>query len=197
MVFDSLKKTLKMKKYLIIALILFVGFSVNAQKKEASIKWITFEEAVKAQAKNPKKIMLDAYTTWCGPCKLLDKNTFTNPDLIEYVNKNFYAVKFNAEGNDVVNFKGKKYTNPQFDPNKTGRNSQHQLSQILGVSAYPTILFLDEKASVITPVIGYRTAQELELYLKFFKEDSYKKITSQEEFSKYATEFKPTFMMIN
>lgn len=197
MVFDSLKKTLKMKKYLIIALIILVSTSVNAQKKVATIKWLTIEEAVKAQAKNPKKIMLDAYTTWCGPCKLLDKNTFTNPDLIEYVNKNFYAVKFNAEGNDVVNFKGKTYTNPQFDPNKTGRNSQHQLSQILGVSAYPTILFLDEKASVITPVIGYRTAQELELYLKFFKEDTHKKITSQEEFSKYATEFKPSFNLIN
>ncbi|MDP3352631.1 MAG: thioredoxin fold domain-containing protein [Flavobacteriaceae bacterium] len=186
-----------MKKYLFIAFIAFIGLSVNAQKKEATIKWMTFEEAVKAQAKKPMKIMLDAYTTWCGPCKLLDKNTFTNPDLIDYVNKNFYAVKFNAEGNDVVKFKGQTLTNPNFDATKTGRNSQHQLSQVLGVSAYPTILFLDEKADVITPVIGYRTAQELELYLKFFKEDSYKKITSQEDFNKYASEFKPSFKLIN
>lgn len=186
-----------MKIHIIIAFIAFVGLSVNAQKNDVTIKWITIEEAVKAQARNPKKIILDAYTTWCGPCKLLDKNTFSNPDLIAYVNKNFYAVKFNAEGNDVVNLKGKTYTNPNFDPNKTGRNSQHQLSQFLGVTAYPTILFLDEKATVITPVIGYRTAQELELYLKFFKEDTHKKITSKEDFSKYASEFKPSFIPIN
>lgn len=186
-----------MKKLILIALIAVIGLSFKPTTKVKSINWITFEQAVAAQKKNPKKIMLDAYTTWCGPCKMLDKNTFTNPDLIDYVNKNYYAVKFNAEGNEVVKFKGKTFTNPNFDASKTGRNSQHQLSQVLGVSAYPTILFLDEKADVITPVIGYRTAQELELYLKFFKDDSYKKITTQEEFSKFAAEFKPSFKVIN
>lgn len=182
-----------MKKYIFTVLIVFAGLTVNAQKKGASINWLTFEEAVLAQAKKPKKIMLDAYTTWCGPCKMLDKNTFTNPDLIDYVNKNYYAVKFNAEGNDVVNFKGKKHTNPNFDPKKTGRNSQHDFSKLLGVSAYPTILFLDENANVITPIIGYRTAQELELYLKFFKDNKHKEITDKESWEKYIAEFKPTF----
>ena len=182
-----------MKKIVLITLIAVIGLSFKPTTKEKSINWMTFEQAVAAQKKNPKKIMMDAFTTWCGPCKLLDKNTFSNPDLIAYVNKNFYAVKFNAEGNDVVNLKGKSYTNPNFDPNKTGRNSQHQLSQFLGVTAYPTILFLDEKATVITPVIGYRTAQELELYLRFFNENKHKEITTKESFEKYSAAFKPSF----
>ena len=60
---------------------------------------MSLEEAVAAQAVHPKKIMMDVYTSWCGPCKMLDKNTFQNPDVVEYVNENYYAVKFNAEGN--------------------------------------------------------------------------------------------------
>lgn len=191
------KKLLKMQKIILITLVTVISLSFKPSTKEKSINWITFEQAVAAQKKNPKKIMLDAYTTWCGPCKMLDKNTFTNPDLIDYVNKNYYAVKFNAEGNEVVNFKGKSYTNPNFDPKKTGRNSQHELSKLLGVSAYPTILFLDENTAIITPIIGYRTAQELELFLKFFKENKHKEITTKESFEKYSAEFEPSFSFIN
>ncbi|GAL73053.1 thioredoxin family protein [Jejuia pallidilutea] len=59
--------------------------------------------------------MMDVYTVWCGPCKMLDKNTFRNPDVIDYVNKNYYAVKFNGEGNDVVSYKDNSYANPGYN----------------------------------------------------------------------------------
>jgi thiol-disulfide isomerase/thioredoxin len=57
---------------------------------------MSIEEAVEAQKKEPKKIMMDVYTKWCGPCKMMMANTFTNADVIEYLNAN-YAVKFDAE----------------------------------------------------------------------------------------------------
>ena len=44
----------------------------------ASINWISLEEAVAAQQKEPRKIMMDVYTKWCGPCKMMMANTFTN-----------------------------------------------------------------------------------------------------------------------
>ena len=53
--------------------------SLSAQEK---IKWMSFGEALKAQKKEPRKIFMDVYTDWCGPCKLLDKNTFQNPCLL-------------------------------------------------------------------------------------------------------------------
>ena len=62
------------------------------------INWVTLEKAIELQKKTPKKIMMDVYTSWCGPCKMLDKNTFQNADVVKYVNANYYAVKFNAEG---------------------------------------------------------------------------------------------------
>jgi thioredoxin-related protein len=177
-----------MRKILIITITLF-SLSLSAQQ----INWMSFEEAVNAQKVTPKKIFVDAYTIWCGPCKMLDKNTFSNPDLIAYMNKNYYAVKFNAEGNETVNFNGKKFSNPDFNPKSTGRNTPHELSSYFGVRAYPTLLFLDEQANFITPLTGYRTPNQLELYLKMFYNDDYKKLTTQEEFDAYSANFKFEF----
>ena len=158
------------------------------------INWVTFEEAVALQKKNPKKIMMDMYTVWCGPCKMLDKNTFHNKDVVDYVNKYYYAVKFNAEGNDVVNFKGKTFQNPNYDPAKAKRrNSGHELSRYFSVQAYPTMVFLDENAEFIAPIRGYKTPQQLELYLKMFKENEHKGMDTQEKFDAYYKAFKPEF----
>jgi len=173
-----------MKKIIFLLVFIFT-ISLNAQE----INWMNFEQAIAAQKKNPKKIMVDAHTKWCGPCKMLDRNTFHNPDVVAYVNKNYYAVKFNAEGNETINFKGKTFTNPNFDPNKSGRNSSHQLASYYGVRAYPTILFLDEKSDFIGPLVGYKTPKQLELFLKIFKNDDYKKIKTKEDFEKYSSNF--------
>ena len=55
------------------------------------IEWISFEKAIKAQKENPKKILMDVYTDWCGPCKLMDKKTFQNPYVAAYVGEHYYA----------------------------------------------------------------------------------------------------------
>ena len=55
---------------------------------------------------------MDVYTEWCGPCKMMDKNTFANRDVLNYINENFYAVKFNGEGNEKINFFDQEFTNP-------------------------------------------------------------------------------------
>ncbi|WP_456377592.1 thioredoxin family protein [Lutibacter sp.] len=177
-----------MKKIPILALLLF-SLSITAQE----INWMTLEQAVEAQKTAPKKIFMDAYTTWCGPCKMLDKNTFRNKDVVDYVNKNYYAVKFNAEGNEIINFKGTTYTNPNFNPNTSGRNSSHQLSTYLGVRAYPTIIYLDEQANLIAPITGYKTPSQLELFLKLFAFDDFKKLTSDGDWKNYQANFKSEF----
>ena len=175
-------------KYILI-LFLFSVF-VNAQE----INWLTMNEALAKQKEQPKKIMIDMYTVWCGPCKMLDRNTFSNKKLAEYVNANYYAVKFNAEGDEGVDFNGQTFSNPNYDPAKAKRrNSQHQMAQYFGTRSYPTILFLGENAEFLVPIPGYRTAPQLELYLKLFAEDLYKTINSQDAFNAYAKSFKSSF----
>ena len=171
-------------------LLLLGSLSLTAQE----INWMSFADAVEAQKNEPRKIMIDAYTTWCGPCKLLDKNTFQNKDVADYINNHYYAVKFNAEGNEIVTFKENTFTNPNFDPEKRGRNSSHELTSFFQVRAYPTMLFLDEESNFIGPITGYRTPRQLEIYLKIFKSDEYKNITTKEAWEAYSSNFKYEFV---
>lgn len=171
-------------------LVFFATLSSVAQE----INWVTLEEAVALQNKKPKKIMLDVYTSWCGPCKLLDKNTFKNKDVTNYVNKHYYAVKFNAEGNSVVNYKDKTFSNPKYDSKfSNSRNSVHELAEYFKIKAYPTIVFLDEKGELIFPLQGYKKPTELELFLKMFNENKHLELDTQDKFYKYYKAFVPKF----
>ncbi|WP_282041265.1 thioredoxin family protein [Winogradskyella flava] len=185
------------KLHFIIAFIAFgtlMSFQKVNETPENEINWVTIEEAVELQKKEPKKIIMDVYTNWCGPCKMLDKNTFHNEDVVNYINEHFYAVKFNAEGNDEVTFDEKTFTNPNYDAAKANRrNSSHEFTRYLKVSGYPTLAFFDEEAKLIAPISGYRKPRQLELYLKLFKTDKYKEMTTQEQFNEYFKSFKPEF----
>ena len=87
-------------------------FAPLSNAQEAKINWMTLEEAVAAQQDQPRKIMMDVYTQWCGPCKMMMSRTFTSKQVIAYINENYYAVKFDAESPNPVQFKGQTFENP-------------------------------------------------------------------------------------
>ncbi|WP_026452634.1 thioredoxin family protein [Aequorivita capsosiphonis] len=176
-------------KNIILLLLLISAGAINAQ----GINWMTMNEALEAQKKEPKKIFMDVYTTWCGPCKMLDKNTFGDKEVIEYVNKNYYAVKFNAEGTENVDYQGFVYTNPNYDAKRKGRNSQHLFAHAMKVTAYPTVVFFKDNGDIIQAVPGYRTPQQLEIFLKMIHSDDYLKVTTAEAWEAYQKDFKHTF----
>ena len=178
-----------MRKFSLMMVLLFVSFTFQAQE----IKWMSMNDALAAQKKQPKKIFMDAYTDWCGPCKLLDRNTFTNKDVIDFINENYYPVKFNAEGTETVNYQDLIFENPDHDPSRKGRNSTHEFARAMKITGYPSLVFFDEQGKLIGPIPGYRTPQQLELFLKLFKDEDYKKITSNEAFQEYSENFKNEF----
>jgi thioredoxin-related protein len=151
-----------MKKNLLVFLLTIGSFVSQAQE----IKWMTFNEAIEAQKKNPKPIFMDVYTDWCGPCKMLDKNTFQNPAVADYVNKNYYAVKFNAEGAEGIKYKEVAYANPSYNPDGKGRNATHQFTTFLKVRGYPSMYILDSKGEIKSPIVGYHTPEQLLPLLK-------------------------------
>jgi thioredoxin-related protein len=83
-------------------LIFAIGLTTTVFAQVDKINWLTIEEVEILQQKNPRKVLMDVYTTWCGPCKMMMKNTFTNKNVIEYINANYYAVKFDAEDRKSV-----------------------------------------------------------------------------------------------
>ncbi|SDM42099.1 Thioredoxin-related protein [Catalinimonas alkaloidigena] len=135
------------------------------------INWLTFEEAMALNQKNPKKVFLDVYTDWCGWCKRMDQTTFSDPEVVKYMNENFYAVKFDAEGKDPIQFKGQTF---KFVP--SGRNGYHELAAALlnGKLSFPTTVYLDEEMNLIQPVPGYMKAPEFLKVLSYFGSDHFK-----------------------
>ena len=121
------------------------------------IQWYTLEEAMKASEKNPKKLFIDFYTDWCGWCKVMDKKTFTDAQVINFMNENFYSVKFNAEQKDALIFKGKEYKFLQ-----AGKRGIHSFAyEALDRSAsYPSFVVLDEKLNKHGIIKGYRTPEQ-------------------------------------
>ena len=173
-------------------LVLINSFFVSSQE----INWLTLEEALNAQKDNPKKILMDVYTVWCGPCKLMDKKTFSNTDLVNYVNDHYYAVKFNGEGDETINFYGNIFSNPNYDiARKNTRNSTHQFAQFLGIKGYPTTIFLSESGDLITPVVGYLNVHQMELYLKMIKKGDYQVFSKPEDFENYKKYFQAKFRL--
>ena len=63
-------------------------------------------------------------------------------------------------------------------------------ARFLGVNAYPTTVFFDDKMNLITPIRGYLVPQQLEIYLELFKNDQYKSVKSQKEFDDFIKNFK-------
>jgi thioredoxin-related protein len=177
-----------MKHLLLFFSLLFVGV-VNAQE----INWMTMNEALAAQEKQPKKIFMDVYTTWCGPCKLLDKNTFSNKDVIAFINKHYYAVKFNAEGTEEITYQDFTYTNPNFQPGRKGRNATHFFADALNLRGYPSLVFFEADGDLIQAIPGYKTPQQLEIYLKMIANDDYAKIKTMKQWEAYQNKFKGTF----
>lgn len=170
-------------------LVLGIPLLTQAQK----INWLTLSEAESQMAKEPRKVLVDVYTTWCGPCRMMDQNTFQDPKVVEYINKNYYAIKFDAESPETINFKGTEYKNEGHDPNKRGRNATHDLARAIapvnGRIAYPTVVYMDENFKILAPVQGYHTPQQIEPILKFIAEGDYQ----DQSFEDYKASFTATF----
>ena len=111
-------------KKLLPLLIITISLSATIFAQNDKIHWRSVEEVEMLQQKEPRKVLMDVYTTWCGPCKMMMKNTFSNKNVIDYINTHFYAIKFDAESGKDVLFKGNTYKNPGFNPN--GRGSYRQ-----------------------------------------------------------------------
>lgn len=176
-----MKKSLTFLAFLSILSIAFVSYSfVNppsdtlVEKTNESIEWLTWEEAIAKNEKEPKKLFIDVYTDWCGWCKRMDASTFKDKDVVKYMNENFYSVKLDAEMKKEVKFKDHTF---KFVAN--GRRGYHELAAALleNKMSYPSFVAMDEKIDRITIIPGYRDAKGMMPILEYIGGNNYKTMT--------------------
>ncbi len=141
------------KKAVLISLICLACFNSNAQ-----VNWLSFEELDSALTAAPKPVLLDFYTDWCTYCKKMDKEVFTNDEIIQGLNDSFYTVRFDAESNQSVSFDGGVFV-------KRENQRFHDLALLLatrrGEFAPPALLFLDSSFSVKEKHLQYMSRKQL------------------------------------
>ncbi|MES2763613.1 MAG: DUF255 domain-containing protein [Bacteroidota bacterium] len=149
--------------------------------ENSPVNWITFDEAYVKCKKNPRPIMVDVYTTWCGPCKMMSSQTFNNPQIAKYINDNFYAVKFDAESKDSVKFD--KYVFVSTDITNPKAPHQFAASILDNQMAYPSIVFLNNQIQRLDVLKGFMPPQKFEPVLTYYGSGDYQK-TKWEDYEK-------------
>jgi thioredoxin-related protein len=164
-------------KFGIFVLLFSVSSGIRAQETPTQhggpVKWLTIQEAEKRSQTEKRLIFIDVYTDWCGWCKVMDKNTFADPEVARILNEKFYPVKFNAEQREDVILQGNTY---KFVP--YGNGGTHELASALLQNrlSYPTVVFLDEDFKMIQPVPGYQKAPDFHRIIQFLGEGHFRKM---------------------
>lgn len=125
---------------------------------DGSLTWLSIDEASNLKNKDNKYYFVDVYTDWCKWCKVMDNQTFTNPEVIKFLDEGFHVVKFNAEQTDIVNWNGTEYI---YKPG--GRRGIHTLTPKLlnGRLSYPSFAVLDKDRKPIKIIVGYKKPDQL------------------------------------
>lgn len=173
-----------MKKTLLFVVIaILVGGCANAQ-----VQWKTIEQASQTDmSKNKKLFFIDFSTSWCGWCKKMDRDTFSDPVVAAILNKYYIPVHFDAEGNSTFTWNGTKYSNNTAAGQKASTHSFTRaiLGQKIG---YPSFAVFNSNGGLTQILQGYQSAYDFSMVLWYlcsgdsqnYTFDEYQKIFQQE-----------------
>lgn len=119
------------KRLLYLVCFLCVWGIVNAQDRSIRFEEGTFQAALEKAKQENKLLFVDCYTSWCGPCKMLARDVFTNNEVADYFNEHFISLKVDCEKGEGPEIKNR-----------------------FGVSGYPTLLFINGKGEVVNKIVG-------------------------------------------
>ncbi len=122
------------------------------------IEWLDFETAIDRNKEDKKFIFIDVYTDWCTWCKKMDQSTFKHPDVVRFIDENFYAVKMDAETTEGIAYKEVLYEQKRY-----GQKNYNELAVNLlsGKISFPSFVVLNKREVKRGVIIGYQTDRQL------------------------------------
>ena len=111
-----------------LSLLALLYFNCYPIQNEGGIDWLSIEEVQAKMESEPKDVFIDIVADWCKWCKVMDKNTFADQEVISFVSNNYYAVCLDYESVEEIDFLGKKLV-------------AKDLAQSWGVQDLPTVVF--------------------------------------------------------
>ncbi len=159
-------------------------------EKDGLVNWLSIKEAQQKNKEVQKPFIIDVYTDWCGWCKHMMKTTYSNAGIANYINSNFYPVKFDAETKDTIEYNGKIYKPTSKEP-----KTPHELAiKFLGTSlSYPSTMFVTNNFEYNLLSQGFIEDKKIEPLLIFMVENAWRN-SVYDEFNKH---FNRTFIDTN
>ena len=152
-------------KSLYVLWLIGIGLISQIEVSAQEIKWTSFENLSDSIRKQQKPLMVFLETDWCKFCAMQKKNTFTNTEVIEKLNSNFYALKLNGESRETIKFLNRAYG----FKSSGAETGNHELAEFLGKEkgqlVYPTTVFLTKSLTIAGRKVGFTDASELVKYL--------------------------------
>ena len=148
-------------KHIVSVIIFILTATLFAQNEP--VNWISFETLEAQLQSQPKKVMIYFYADWCEFCKKMEADVYSKPEIVQLINAEYYAVKFDAESRDTIHFGGKVFLN--LNQGKS-RVANHQLADLLAQDennkvTLPALVFFDEKFNLIDRKLQYLAPNEL------------------------------------
>jgi thioredoxin-related protein len=166
-----------------VVLLVLAGATFPATEPRAAVSWLTIDEAAGKLEKEKKPVLIDLYTSWCGWCKQMDKKTYSQKAVAEYLNDKFYTVRIDAESRKPITWQGKTYNyNPQARVNEFALYLAH------GQLEFPTTIFI-APGEAPQAIPGYMEPKDFEPLVKYFGDGAYK----NKGFDVYQRSFHPSW----
>lgn len=130
---------------------------------ESKIIWHNLDEGLKQASQDEKHLYIEFMADWCGWCRKLEKDVYTNQNIIDLLNNDFIAVRINGDSKEEIKYKGELIS------------QQILAKKEFSVNVFPTMWILKPDGSKLTMLRGYQTSdfmQEALIYVKDFKYDT-------------------------